>query len=123
MNGIYFGGYGFSEPQVMPLSPMFGDCLADQGGLYTILVFDAKSTPRPYRPLYFGESDGICTRATGTHEKYLSWLEEVGTFSTLYRALCFLPMWTRSQRQQAESALIAEYNPPCNERLSAALDW
>ena len=25
------------------------------------------------------------------------------------------------QRQAAESALIAQYNPPCNERLNASL--
>lgn len=117
--GITFGGYNFSEPQLLPVasSPRF----ADLPGLYVILVRDVGWSPRPFRPLYFGESAAVLSRATVAHEKYPSWRTEAGLFVPVYRALCSLPGWTRSERKVAESALISEYNPPCNDRLSTSL--
>ena len=115
MTGINFGGYGFTEPMPLPLKETGW---ASQPGLYAILVPDPTCRPRPYRPVYFGESDNINHRATPTHESHSSWRLKAGSFTPLYRALC--PLWglTKTQRQQAESLLIATYNPPGNDRLS-----
>src|SRR2546422_1064179 len=90
-------------------------------GLYVVLAYDAAWQPLPYRPLYFGESDRIWGRATSAHENYTSRKREVGT-ATLYRAFHHMTGSTRAQRQAVESALIARYNTPCNERLSFGLE-
>ena len=116
--GIRFGGHDFSEPQLLPLASPRG---LESRGLYVILVHDVGWKPQPFRPLYFGESDAIWCRATAAHENYASWRAEAGLIAPLYRALRFLPGWTRFERQAAESALISEYNPPCNKRLSWSL--
>ena len=87
MNNINFGEYIFLAPEVLPTSalPIW---MADHSGLYAILAYDVGWIPKPYRPLYFGESHRIQSRATSEHEKHLSWRQEAGLFSVLYRALC-----------------------------------
>jgi hypothetical protein len=110
---IKFNDYTFSEPTALPASSAAG-----QPRVYAVLVFDPTCTPRPYRPVYFGESDNIHGRAAGTHENHSSWSAEAGTNTPLYRALCPLPGLTKTQRQQVESLLIAEYSTPCNQKLS-----
>lgn len=117
--GIRFGAHHFSEPELLPQKGSAS--FLDPQGLYVVLAADAGWGPRPFRPLYFGESDGIWSRATGDHENAESWRRQAGLFAPLYRALCPLPGWTRRQRQAAESALIAEFKTPCNERLSVSL--
>lgn len=121
MNDIIFGTYIFSAPEVVPASALPA-WVPDDSGLYVILAYDVGWTPKPYRPLYFGESQRIRSRATCEHERHVSWGHEAGVFSSLYRALCPLPNFTMSQLQRAESALIAQYNTPCNERLSYSLN-
>ncbi len=118
MNGINFGGYSFSEPAILPPTPTAVDIFLGQSGLYAILVYDPSYTPRPFRVLYFGESENIQTRATGTHENLSRWRTQAGPVTQIYRSLCPLSSATKLERQQVESALIANYTPPCNERLS-----
>lgn len=117
--GIRFGGYNFSEPQLLPVASSRG--LLDWPGLYVILMRDGRWTPRPFQPLYFGESDSAWSRANADHENYPSWRARAGLIAPLYRAVCMMPGQTRSERQAAESILISTYNPPCNERLSVSL--
>lgn len=117
--GIKFGRCWFLEPELVPAATRFS--LVDQPGLYVALAFDSAWGPRPFRPLYFGESDGIWGRSTNGHEKSGSWRAQVGPFGTVYRALLPMPGSTRAQRQAAESALITQYNTPCNDRLSMSL--
>ena len=116
---IRFGPYIFSEPQLLPQARTFQSIVLP--GVYVVLVFDAFWGPRPFRPLYFGESGDLWSRTTAAHEKSGSWRLHAGMFALLYRAFCPLPGSTQSQRQAAESALVAQYNPPCNERLSVSL--
>ena len=118
MNGINFGGYGFSEPAILPSAPTLADTMLGQPGLYAILVYDPSCTPRPYRVLYFGESENIQMRATGTHENFSHWRTQAGPAAQIYRSLCSLSSSKKVERQQAESGLIAKYKTPCNERLS-----
>jgi hypothetical protein len=115
---IVFNNFKFSEPATLVSAPTLADQLIAQPGLYVVLVYDLAWSPRPFRPLYFGESDNINSRASGTHENHSAWCREAGTHTPLYRALCPLPGWSKTQRQQMESALIANYNPPCNQKLS-----
>jgi hypothetical protein len=112
--GIKFGAYWFSEPEPVP-SKAFS--IFDQAGLYVVLAYDASWGPRPFRPLYFGESGGIGDRCTSGHEKCSAWRAQVGLLGTVYRALLHMPGSTRVSRQAAESTLIASYNTPCNDRL------
>lgn len=118
-DGIKFGKHCFSEPE--PLAYPTAPWILDRPGLYVVLVYASNWRPRPYRPLYFGESHGVRGRATTEHENYQSWLAEAGQNSNLFRALCFLPGSTRLERQMAESALIGRYHPPCNDRASVNL--
>lgn len=111
-----FNRYNFSAPLPLPVNPTWADTLLGQAGLYAILVYHF--TSRHFRVLYFGESENVNRRACGTHEKLASWRRQAGPNATLYRALCLLPGSTRIERQQAESLLIASYNPPCNDKLS-----
>ncbi len=117
--GIRFGGQIFTEPALLPQTG--ASRLLDLPGLYVVLVHDPTWRPRPFRPLYFGESQGVWTRATWAHEKCVDWRQAAGLMTPLYRSVCLLPGWTVSQRRSAESALIAAYGPPCNERLSVDL--
>ena len=81
-------------------------------GLYAIVVPDYTCAPRPFRVLDFGESDNIFGRATAMHEGHTAWTIRGGM--TLYRALLPWPGSSKTQRQQAESFLIAKYAPPSN---------
>ena len=72
MNNIHFGDYIFLAPEVLPSSALL-IWMPDDSGLYVIFAYDVGWTPKPYRPLYFGESHRIQSRATSEHEKHLSW--------------------------------------------------
>jgi hypothetical protein len=114
---IRFGDWVFSPPELVTTNTLLGLGGLESPGLYVVMAYDARWTPLPYRPLYFGESDKIWNRATPSHENYESWRGGAGT-ATLYRAFHHMTGSTRTQRQARESALIARYNPPCNQRLS-----
>lgn len=117
--GVMFGDRWFSAPAPLPGIAFPG--LRAQAGLYVVMVYDPQWGPRPFRPLYFGESDDIWNRCTAVHERFAAWRRAAGPSAVLYRALSPMPGATRAQRQAAESALIARYAPPCNERLSMSL--
>jgi len=116
---IKFGQLWFSAPEPVPAETGFS--ILDGPGLYVVMAYDPSWGRQPFRPLYFGESDGIRGRCTAGHEKCASWRGQVGIFGTVYRALCPMPGSTRAVRQAAESALITNYNTPCNDRLSISL--
>ena len=114
---IRFGDCIFSAPELVTSNTLIGIGGIESPGLYVVMAYDPWWTPLPYRPLYFGESDKIWNRATPSHENYESWKRQAGT-ATLYRAFHHMTESTRGQRQARESALIAHYNTPCNQRLS-----
>ena len=116
---IRFGTYDFSNLQLLPHAYPYQPL--DLPGVYVILVFDDQWRPKPYRPLYVGESEDLWNRTTIAHEKYVWWQVHAGTVTSLYRAFYPLLASTRSQRLAVESTLIAQYNPPCNERFSVSL--
>ena len=112
---IQFGDRSFSYPEVVPDEELLATF--DSPGLYVVMGYDPAWRPLPYRPLYFGESDSIWRRATGAHENYARWKHEAGG-AFLYRSFHYMDGSTQRQRQAAESALIFQYNPPCNRTLS-----
>jgi hypothetical protein len=114
---IRFGDWIFSAPETVTGRTLLGLGGLESPGLYVVMAYDASWRPLPYRPLYFGESDTIWNRATPSHENYESWKRQAGT-ATLYRAFHHMTGSTHGQRQARESALIAHYNTPCNQRLS-----
>lgn len=108
-NGIWFGNYCFSEPELLPcFQPVCNS------GLFAILVRDPECHPRSLRVLYFGESDNIPLHLTPWHEKYWSWCDIAAGAMNLYVA--FMPMGssTSEERRAAVSDLIAQYQPECN---------
>lgn len=110
--GIHYGNRGFSEPCQFPapLTP-------PTQGLYAILVPDASSSPRPFRVLYFGETQNLMNRLTQQHEKFAEWKREAGG-STLYVAFHAMFGGTDQQRKDAERELINAYKPPCNVQMA-----
>jgi hypothetical protein len=110
----------FSEPEALAASSLFAPFLGlgNQEGVYAILTDDSTARPRPFRVLYFGEAENVSSRATATHENHSAWQREAGTYGKLYRAFYAMPGSNQTQRQVVESALIAAYNTPCNQRLS-----
>jgi len=107
--GIWFGSYLFSEPQLLPYFVSACD-----SGLFAILVRDPDCYPRSLRVVYFGESENIPMTLSPWHERYWSWCDAAGGAMNLHVA--FLPMETSTagERTSAQAELIAQYQPECN---------
>ena len=107
--GIWFGNYCFTEPEVLPYSAPVCN-----SAVYAILVRDPTCYPRMLRVIYFGESGNISAHLTPWHEKYAAWCNVAGGAINLY--VVFLPMETSTPEERAAilSALIAQYQPECN---------
>jgi hypothetical protein len=105
----------FSEPTRLR-SSLFGLSLAPLpgAGLYAVLVADGSATPRPFRALYFGESETIDKRASSSHEKYGDWCAAAGGEDKLYVAYCWMIGSTKDERTSVEAGLIERYHPVCN---------
>jgi hypothetical protein len=105
--GITFLDYRFTEPA------LFDTALKPQcGGLYVVLVLDARGNPRPYRALYIGQSGDLSERLSTAHEKYPSWVR-ASAGSPLYVA--FYKIEFSLSSAAAEQRLISYYRPDCNE--------
>ena len=107
--GIWFGNYCFSEPEVLPCSVP-----TSNSGIYAILVGDPTCHPRMMRVIYFGESENISGHLTPWHEKYPQWCGVSSGAIHLYVA--FLPMESSTTEERAAvlADLLAQYRPECN---------
>lgn len=107
--GIWFGNYLFSEPELLPCSAPVCN-----SGLFAILVHDPACFPRSLRVVYFGESENIPAHLSPWHEKYWSWCDVAGGAMNL--RVAFLPMETSTpeERRAAAADLISQYQPQCN---------
>jgi len=108
--GIRFKDRLFSDPKRFP-----GWSGPQTSGLYAILVPDQGWSPRPFRPIYFGECQDFSKRVSTSHEKYPSWIREAKAPSRLFVAVHYMPSSTQDGRRALESELIAHYEPVCNE--------
>lgn len=110
---IRFGHHEFNGPFTFP--PMF---LLPAPGIYAVLVQDPGWTPRPFRPLYIGQSIDLHGRLSVQHEKYPDWMREARGLA-LHYAYFTTTLWTDKQRKDVEAELIAWYDPPCNKQYRA----
>jgi hypothetical protein len=87
--GIRFGDYAFTEPEPVPVHGL-PSILGAQAGLYVVLAFDPAAAPRPFRPLYFGESGDIRAgrRASTKTIRRGAGRQAWGCRSTAQSALC-----------------------------------
>jgi hypothetical protein len=108
-NGINFSNRCFSEPMLFRFARP-----ASLAGLYAILVYDTRCSPRPYRVIYFGQAGDIAARVRDSHEKYFSWGNAARGTANLYVAFHWMSGSSERQRCDAESVLVRDYNPECN---------
>jgi hypothetical protein len=99
----------FSEPLSFPTR-----FLVPVAGLYAILVPDGSATPRPFRPIYFGEAEDLSQRVTRSHEKYDEWCKAASGATNLRLALCYMSRSTKQERTTVESGIVQHYKPCCN---------
>jgi hypothetical protein len=116
--GIHFQSKRFSEPTKfrstwLPILP----------GLYAILVRDAKSSPRPFRVIYFGKAENLASRVVPSHEKCDQWCRVAGGGENLYVACCEMRNSTDDERRSAEADLISHYAPECNDVFNPFSAW
>ncbi len=105
-----YGGNVFDEPtKVESWSTLH------RAGLYAILIPDSRVSPKPFRVIYFGETDNLSKRDfVKTHQAYRNWISTAGSPNDLYIAVCPKPNSTAEQRMLFETQLIAKYDPICN---------
>lgn len=109
--GIYYDNRRFSAPRRFP-----GLLIPPIPGIYAILIPDAQMKPRQFRLLYIGETEDLNKRVCELHEKHESWKREAAG-RPLYFAYHETIGMTTQQRKDAECAIIAKYDPPCNIQL------
>jgi hypothetical protein len=100
--GIRFNDCVFSEPARSTDWKAPG-C----AGLFVVLAKDARWSPKPFQPLYFGEF--------GNNEPHAltldGWLPPAGRVDTAFVATLALPFSTAAQRCALRNELIQAYNP------------
>jgi hypothetical protein len=82
-------------------------------GLYAILVKDQLCHPRPFRPIFFGQTGNYAERNfLEGHRKYWEWRAVAD--AELFVATCPMPFSSDAARAAAESELVRHYQPECN---------
>jgi hypothetical protein len=99
-------------------APLFRIGLAPDPGIYAIVVGDNSASPRPFRVLYFGESENITERVTTAHEHYEDWCQAGGGAHNLRVAYNFMFASSKAERISTESGLIGYYRPVCNRQFN-----
>jgi hypothetical protein len=106
---IIFRGVAFTDP--VPLATWRPPPVA---GLYVVLVEDHRWGPRPFRPIYFGESGNLLERGfPWGHHASGSWLFAARD-RLLWIAVSPWPGSTPAERRAFEAVLIREFAPECN---------
>jgi hypothetical protein len=91
--------------------------------LYVVQLYDSRWTPKPYRPIYFGQAGNLATRGFPfDHHAFPCWRREAGSLFGLPVYISFYtgPLASSSAwRFAAEAELIQRYRPPCNRTLDS----
>ena len=89
----------FSEPVQLPahrydlaFPPIPGP------GLYAVLVPDNAASPRPFRVLYFGESEELDERVSSSHERYDDWCNAAKGAANVYVAYHWMTFSSKADR-------------------------
>jgi len=108
---IYFADSLFTEPKrLTSWKPPY------MAGIYAILVDDPSSTPVPFQPIYFGETEDMSEPGLIQHHPHHDcWYKQTGSVYRLYIAECHMPDSSPAERQRLETELIKQYRPICNE--------
>ena len=85
--------------------------LRNAPGIYVILDYRVNESS-PY-VVDVGESDFIQTRIEG-HDRKSCWNEH--SQGSIFCAVLYTVGWTEEQRQEVESIIRQQYNPPCGDR-------
>jgi hypothetical protein len=117
-SGIMFSNRRFTEPTLHRSAIRLG-----WPGIYAILVYDVRCSPRPYRVVYFGEAQDLHARVTTSHEKYVAWCSAAGGSANVYVAFHWMLSSTEEQRVAEEARLIREYCPQCNDTFNPFSGW
>jgi hypothetical protein len=107
---IYFANYQFSDPECL-----LNWTTSEKSGIYAILMQDPTSRAKPYKAIFFGESEDISERGFfRSHYRYDRWIREAGSEAELYVSV--FPMHDSSPelRQGIVTFLIKYYHPACN---------
>ena len=107
---IYFANYQFSDPECL-----LNWATSEKSGIFAILVQDPTSRSKPYKAIYFGESEDMSERGFfKSHFRYDRWIREAGSEADLYISVFPMPDSTPDLRQGIETFLIKYYHPACN---------
>lgn len=107
---IYFANYQFSDPECL-----LNWTTSEKSGIYAILVQDPTSRSKPYKVIYFGESEDMSERGFfKSHYRYDRWIREAGKETEIYISVFPMPGSTPQLRQGIEAFLIKYYRPSCN---------
>jgi hypothetical protein len=107
---IYFANYQFCEPEAL-----LNWTTSETAGIFAILVQDATSRSKPYRAIYFGESENLSEPGFfRSYHRYDCWVREAGNETDLYVSVFPTPGSTPELRQGIKDFLIKYYQPACN---------
>jgi hypothetical protein len=110
LRGIKFSIYLFTEPE-----PLTSWQAPPRAGVYVILIPNGSYNPRPFQPIYFGESGDMSTRGfLNLHHKCGDWRRVARDDKNLFVAAHSMPTSTPEQRRAVESELVGLYSPVCN---------
>jgi len=107
---INYSSYHFTDPvSAASWDPPY------RSGIYAILTPDSSIKPKPYRVLYFGESENMSDRGFWKgHHRYRCFISEAASESNLNIAVYLMPNSTSEERRKIEQKLVNDYDPPCN---------
>jgi hypothetical protein len=84
-------------------------------GIYAIVVPDAGVRPRPYRPIYFGQTIDFALKGfPGSHALFKQWVKAGKRKDSLYISIHVMPGADENQRRLVEKDMIAKFHPACN---------
>jgi hypothetical protein len=84
------------------------------------MIADSTSRPKPYKAIYFGQSDDIYERASLRHENYSKW-STAASGGSIFVSYYPMPNSSKEDREKVETLLIEKYNPSCNAKRSVDL--
>ena len=112
---IDFAGLGFSDPVALP---SFRG--APLPALYCFSVVDSSWAPKPFRPVYFGETNNSASKIDLRHAAIERWQLMGRNVNELYVSVYYVPYVPEIARRHAETVLIEKFRTSLNGSLLAS---
>ena len=107
---IYFANYQFGEPKAF-----LNWTSSEKEGIFAILIKNPESKSKPYKAIYFGESENLSEQGFfRSYHRYDCWIREAGNETDLYISVFPTPGSTPNLRQGIKTFLVKYYHPVCN---------